>query len=187
MVWPKARQLNLIAKILNNICNGVGIKLSLPTIPSPSHPVTISIDEEWLADKIGSAGAGVKSVNGEDGALTVNGGKNIRVYTADKVITISYDEGKDPDEGAVMPEDEPDCNDWTGGENGNGEPGGAEWGDDDGGVSDAAAWKKSPNGWSDDQPDISGNGGADGGGGGGGDGDGNGWAGDSCAELNGWQ
>ena len=49
VVWPKARQLNLIAKILNNLCEGTGIKLDTPTVPSPASPVTISVDTEWLA------------------------------------------------------------------------------------------------------------------------------------------
>ena len=56
---------------------------------------------------------GVTSVNEEDGALTVNGGTNIKVTSAGKTITISYMEGKEPDEDAVE-EDSADCNEWTG-------------------------------------------------------------------------
>lgn len=58
VVWPKARQLNLIAKILNNLCAGTGIKLDTPTVPSPASPVTIGIDTEWLEDKIGDRPSG---------------------------------------------------------------------------------------------------------------------------------
>lgn len=187
VVWPKARQMNLIARILNNLCQGTGIKLNTPTNPSPASPVTISVDEDWLDGKIGGEGsvAGVESVNGEDGALTVNGGRNIRVDTANKVITISYEEDKEPDEGAVEGEETTDCNDWSGGEHEGGEPAGSEWGDDDGGD---AGESSEPNAWSSDAPGATGGWGGGGGeGGGGGDGDGNGWGGDCCAELNGWQ
>lgn len=56
VVWPKARQLNLIAKILNNLCAGTGIELDTPTVPSPASPVTISVDKKWLDGKIGKDG-----------------------------------------------------------------------------------------------------------------------------------
>ena len=188
VVWPKARQLNLIAKILNNLCQGTGIKLDMPTNPSPAAPVTIGIDMEWLDERIGEASAGVDSVNGEDGALTVNGGKNIRVDTADKVITISYEEDKEPDEDAVGEKEQPDCNDWSGGDGEGGEPAGAEWGDDDGGVSSEAqqGGKSTANQWSGEVNGVEGGDGAGGGGWEDAEGDGNGWGGDSCAELNGW-
>lgn len=58
VVWPKARQLNLIAKILNNLCAGTGIKLDTPTVPSPASPVTISVDTEWLDEYIGEIPSG---------------------------------------------------------------------------------------------------------------------------------
>lgn len=56
VVWPKARQMNLIAKILNNLCAGTGIKIDTPTVPSPASPVTISVDNKWLDDHIGNDG-----------------------------------------------------------------------------------------------------------------------------------
>ena len=56
VVWPKARQLNQIAKILNNLCAGTGIKLDTPTVPSLAAPVTIAVDTEWLDEYIGEGG-----------------------------------------------------------------------------------------------------------------------------------
>lgn len=58
VVWPKAGQMNLIARILNNLCQGTGIKLETPTNPSPSAPVSIGIDTEWLDDHIGKIPSG---------------------------------------------------------------------------------------------------------------------------------
>ena len=58
VVWPKARQMNLIARILNNLCAGAGITIDTPADPGPSAPVTISVDTEWFEDKIGSGGGG---------------------------------------------------------------------------------------------------------------------------------
>ena len=66
VVWPKARQLNLIAKILNNLCQGTGIKLHTPTAPSPADPVTIGIDTEWLDDYIGDTSSGGGGDGGGD-------------------------------------------------------------------------------------------------------------------------
>ena len=45
----------------------------------------------------GAALGGVKSLNGEDGDMQIAGGSSIRVNTEGKVITIGYEEGKDPD------------------------------------------------------------------------------------------
>ena len=67
VVWPKARQLNLIARILNNICAGVGMKLTLPSSPSASSPVVIAIDTEWLKDHVGGGGSGGEDGDGGDG------------------------------------------------------------------------------------------------------------------------
>lgn len=46
----------------------------------------------------GGAASGVTSVNGADGAINVIGGSNISVSTSGKTITISCQEGKEPDE-----------------------------------------------------------------------------------------
>lgn len=47
--------------------------------------------------------SGVTSVNGADGEVSVVGGKGIAVSTSGKTITISYQEGKEPDEEAKSP------------------------------------------------------------------------------------
>ena len=52
VVWPKASQMNLIAAILNNICQGTGMKISSPHIPSPAEPLLFSIDEAFLGQFI---------------------------------------------------------------------------------------------------------------------------------------
>ena len=67
VVWPKARQMNLIAKILNNLCAGDGIKLTTPSVPSPAAPVTIAVDTEWLDNYMGGSGGGV--VGGAAGGM----------------------------------------------------------------------------------------------------------------------
>lgn len=64
VVWPKAGQMNLIARILNNLCAGTGIKLETPTNPSPSAPVTVAVDTEWLDDYIGEIPSGGGSATG---------------------------------------------------------------------------------------------------------------------------
>ena len=58
VVWPKAGQMNLIARILNNLCQGTGIKMERPTNPSPSAPVSVGIDTEWLDEYIGEIPSG---------------------------------------------------------------------------------------------------------------------------------
>ena len=59
---PSAKQLNLIADILNNITAGSGIALTTPSAPTPSAPVVVAIDTEWLKAFVG--GGGVSSVDG---------------------------------------------------------------------------------------------------------------------------
>ena len=58
VVWPKAGQMNLIARILNNLCPGTGIKIERPTNPSPSAPVSVGIDTDWLDEYIGEIPSG---------------------------------------------------------------------------------------------------------------------------------
>lgn len=55
---PRASQLNLIARILNNLTPGPGIKMRRPDLPTPAAPVEISVDEAWLNAKIGGGGGG---------------------------------------------------------------------------------------------------------------------------------
>lgn len=47
-VLPSARQMNLIAAILNHVTQGTGIKMSMPQSPSTDAPWTIGVDTEWL-------------------------------------------------------------------------------------------------------------------------------------------
>lgn len=43
---------------INNFCGGPGIRMTRPSFPKESAPVEISIDEEWLDERIrGAAGA----------------------------------------------------------------------------------------------------------------------------------
>jgi hypothetical protein len=68
---------------------------------------------------------GVTSVNGADGALSVIGGESIRVETDGQTVTISYEEGKAPDDDPN--DDEGYCNDissFFGGGGGNDNTGG---------------------------------------------------------------
>lgn len=77
VVWPKAGQMNLIARILNNLCEGTGIKIERPTNPSPSAPVSIGIDTEWLDDYIGDipsgGGGGMFAWDEENGVMGAGG------------------------------------------------------------------------------------------------------------------
>lgn len=165
VVWPKARQMNLIARILNNFSAGVGMKLTLPSNPSPSAPVVFALDTEWLADHVGGGGGGgeddpsggVKKLNGLDGEVEIRGmnGVAVSVDEESKTINISIDEAG---EGG-----QDNCNGWS------------DEAEDD---------EASENDWSDGDPE--GQGGGGGGGGGGYSVGGNGWTGDNCEELNGW-
>ena len=53
-------------------------------------------------------GGGVTSLNGEDGDMSIIGGESIRVDTDGQTITVSYEEGKSPDD---VPNDDGYCND----------------------------------------------------------------------------
>ena len=69
--------------------------------------------EEHEAQIIGTedvdlVGGGVTSLNGEDGDMSIIGGESIRVYTDGQTITVSYEEGKSPDDD---PNDDGYCND----------------------------------------------------------------------------
>ena len=97
------------------------------------------------------------------GQLTINGGENIKVKGEGQTITISYEEGKEPDEGAVGSDG--GCNVWSdeeGGGGGGGGGGGLYGGE---GIDEANNWS----GDSFDSPD-----------------DANGWGQDNCSEINGW-
>lgn len=72
IVWPKSGQMNLIARILNNLCPGPGIKLNTPTVPSPASPVTIGIDTEWLDDYMGDSDVNANISAADGSGLAVN-------------------------------------------------------------------------------------------------------------------
>ena len=52
-VLPSARQMNLIAAILNHVTQGTGIKLDCPQSPSTDSPFVIAVDTAWLAEFVG--------------------------------------------------------------------------------------------------------------------------------------
>ena len=93
-VLPSARQMNLIAAILNHVTQGTGIKMDMPQLPSTDSPWTIGIDIDWLKAFVG-VGATVApnkllKTNGDGqivamcDALTAN-------QTTDKVLTVEKD------------------------------------------------------------------------------------------------
>lgn len=51
---------------LNNFCGGTGIDVTHPTDPSDVSPVMVSIDEEWLDDKIRSNATSLTAGDGID-------------------------------------------------------------------------------------------------------------------------
>ena len=57
-VLPSARQMNLMAAILNHVTQGTGILMHMPQQPSTDSPWTIGIDVEWLKDFVGGGGSG---------------------------------------------------------------------------------------------------------------------------------
>ena len=102
------------------------------------------------------------------GHITINGGENIKVKGEGQTITIAYEEGKEPDEGAVGSDG--GCNDWSdeevGGGGGGGGGGGSWFGEGGDGIDDGNTWSGSSFDSSEDAK--------------------NDWAQDNCAELNGW-
>ncbi len=57
-VVPTARQMNLIAAILNHVTQGTGIRMTMPQSPSTDAPWIISVDVEWLMSFIASFTSG---------------------------------------------------------------------------------------------------------------------------------
>ena len=55
---PSARQMNLIAAILNHVTRGTGISMQMPQQPSTDAPWVISVDTEWLKEFVGGCGSG---------------------------------------------------------------------------------------------------------------------------------
>lgn len=52
-VLPSARQMNLIAAVLNHVTQGTGIKMDQPQTPSTDAPWVIGVDTEWLKSFVG--------------------------------------------------------------------------------------------------------------------------------------
>lgn len=61
-VLPSARQMNLIASILNHVCAGTGIRMEMPQQPSTDAPWRIYIDVAWLKKFVGG-GSGIELSN----------------------------------------------------------------------------------------------------------------------------
>lgn len=55
---PSARQMNLIAAILNHVTQGTGISMQMPQQPSTDAPWVIAVDTKWLQEFIGGGGGG---------------------------------------------------------------------------------------------------------------------------------
>ena len=53
---PSARQMNLIAAILNHVTQGTGISMKMPHQPSTDAPWIIAVDTEWLKTFVGGGG-----------------------------------------------------------------------------------------------------------------------------------
>ena len=90
-VLPSARQMNLIAAILNHVTQGTGISMDMPQQPSTNSPWKIAIDVEWLKEFVGGGGAITPSslagsdANGNLVALLALLTSNT---TKDKVLTV---------------------------------------------------------------------------------------------------
>lgn len=93
-VLPSARQMNLIAAILNHVTQGTGISMDKPQQPSTDSPWKIGVDVGWLKEFVGGGGSGysgaanslIKSdANGELAALVSLIDSNA---AKDKVLTV---------------------------------------------------------------------------------------------------
>ena len=67
-VLPSARQMNLIAAILNHVTQGTGIAMDTPQQPSTDSPWRISVDVDWLKDFVGGGSGSIapSSLAGSD-------------------------------------------------------------------------------------------------------------------------
>ena len=89
-VLPSARQMNLIAAILNHVVQGTGIKMNTPQQPSTDAPWTIGVDVEWLKAFVGGGNITPDSIAGSDanGRLTALLALPSSNVTKDKVLTV---------------------------------------------------------------------------------------------------
>jgi len=90
-VLPSARQMNLIAAILNHVTQGTGIKMNTPQQPSTDAPWTIGVDVEWLKAFVGGGNITPDSIAGSDanGSLTALLALPSSNVTEDKVLTVA--------------------------------------------------------------------------------------------------
>jgi hypothetical protein len=65
-VLPSARQMNLIAAILNHVTQGTGISMDTPQQPSTDSPWKIGIDVEWLKSFVSGGAITPSSLAGSD-------------------------------------------------------------------------------------------------------------------------
>ena len=90
-VLPSARQMNLIAAILNHVTQGTGIKMHTPQLPSTDSPWIIGIDVEWLKTFVGGDATATPhkllKTNG-DGQIVAMCDVLTSNQTKDKVLTV---------------------------------------------------------------------------------------------------
>lgn len=91
-VLPSARQMNLIAAILNHVTQGTGIKMDMPQLPSSDSPWTIGVDVEWLKEFVGGSnysGAANSLIKSDaDGELDALCALLTTAPSTDKVLTV---------------------------------------------------------------------------------------------------
>ena len=95
-VLPSARQMNLIAAILNHVTQGTGISMSTPQMPSTDAPWVIGIDVEWLKAFVGGgsgadlSGVGANKIVGTDSGSSPVAAASILTTapTSDKTLSV---------------------------------------------------------------------------------------------------
>ena len=93
---PSARQMNLIAAILNHVTQGTGISMDKPQLPSTDSPWKIGVDVKWLKAFVGggsgysgAANSIIKSDN--NGQLADLLALPSSAVTKDKVLAVAKD------------------------------------------------------------------------------------------------
>ena len=95
-VLPSARQMNLIAAILNHVTSGTGVKMDTPIMPSTDRPWVIAIDTKWLKEFVGGGNSGNVGANklvgtNASGEFTALASLLPSAPSADKVLGVSKD------------------------------------------------------------------------------------------------
>ena len=91
-VLPSARQMNLIAAILNHVTQGTGINMDTPQQPSTDAPWKIAVDVKWLKEFVGGAAtltANSLAGSDENGQLVALLALLTANATKDKVLTVA--------------------------------------------------------------------------------------------------